>query len=242
MSASQPRNPKYRQYKPKDLGVVRLDGRDVYLGKFNSPESLEKYHRLVADWHACKPLFEATKPATDEAVTDSISPSVNDLILAYVQFALSYYRRNGEPSSEVEGIRYSLRPLRQLYGLSAAEAFGPKCLKAIRQHMISVQDLSRNEINKRIGRIVRLFRWAASEELVPVAVYEAVTARRISLIWIGLQAFARMRGRVPCFTLLGYATSATDLRCITTSGLTNSALIFVAARLLIQSRLSILFR
>jgi hypothetical protein len=73
--------------------------------------------------------------------------------LAYVQFAQTYYRRNGELSREIDGIRDSLRPLRQLYGLSPAEKFGPKRLKAIRQHMVTVQDLSRSEINKRIRNI-----------------------------------------------------------------------------------------
>jgi hypothetical protein len=42
--------PKYRHYKPKDLAVVRLDGRDIYLGKYNSPQSREKYHRTIAEW------------------------------------------------------------------------------------------------------------------------------------------------------------------------------------------------
>ena len=34
-----PHQPKYRHYKPKDLAVVRIDGRDVYLGKYDSPKS-----------------------------------------------------------------------------------------------------------------------------------------------------------------------------------------------------------
>jgi len=32
---SRRRIPKYRHYKPKNLGVVRLDGKDVYLGKYD---------------------------------------------------------------------------------------------------------------------------------------------------------------------------------------------------------------
>ena len=36
------RLPKYRHYKPKDLAVVRIDGRDHYLGRFGSEESKEK--------------------------------------------------------------------------------------------------------------------------------------------------------------------------------------------------------
>lgn len=43
------RIPKYRHFKPKNLGVVRVDGRDIYLGKYDSPESWEKYHRLIAE-------------------------------------------------------------------------------------------------------------------------------------------------------------------------------------------------
>ena len=42
--------PSYRHYKPKDLAVVRIDGHDRYLGKYNSLESREKYDRLIAEW------------------------------------------------------------------------------------------------------------------------------------------------------------------------------------------------
>ena len=49
MAAQPDHTPKYRHYKPKDLGVVRIDGKDHYLGKFNTPESFEKYHRLLAE-------------------------------------------------------------------------------------------------------------------------------------------------------------------------------------------------
>ena len=100
--------------------------------------------------------------------------TVNELILAYMQFALTYYRRDGAPSREIDGIRDSLRPLRQLYGLTSSAKFGPLCLKAVRQHMIVVQNLCRTETNKRIGRIKRAFRWAASEELIPVAIDQAL--------------------------------------------------------------------
>ena len=42
-------SPKYRHYRPKDLAVVRIDGHDHYLGKHGSPESWERYHRLLAE-------------------------------------------------------------------------------------------------------------------------------------------------------------------------------------------------
>ena len=50
MPSRRRRTPKYRHYKPKDLAVVRIDGKDHYLGRYDSAESWEKYHRLVAEW------------------------------------------------------------------------------------------------------------------------------------------------------------------------------------------------
>jgi hypothetical protein len=39
MSNSVSPDPKYRHYKPKNLAVVRSNGKDIYLGRYNSPES-----------------------------------------------------------------------------------------------------------------------------------------------------------------------------------------------------------
>jgi hypothetical protein len=46
-----PSLPNYRHYRPKDLAVVRIDGRDHDLGPYGSPESRERYWRLVTDWN-----------------------------------------------------------------------------------------------------------------------------------------------------------------------------------------------
>jgi hypothetical protein len=66
------RLPKYRHYKPKDLAVVRIDGRDHYLGRFGSEESQEKYRRLVAGWLAGTP---SACPTPQDVVEGSPSPS-----------------------------------------------------------------------------------------------------------------------------------------------------------------------
>jgi integrase len=66
--------------------------------------------------------------------------------------------------------------LRELYGRTPAADFGPLALKAVRQHMIDIQKLCRNEINKRLGRIKRVFKWAVAEELIPSSVFEALRA------------------------------------------------------------------
>ncbi len=46
------KDPKYRHHKARNLAVVRIEGRDYYLGRFGSEESRAKYHRLLADWRA----------------------------------------------------------------------------------------------------------------------------------------------------------------------------------------------
>ena len=45
------RLPKYRHYKPKNLAVVRIDGKDHYLGRFDSPESRDEYRRVLVKLH-----------------------------------------------------------------------------------------------------------------------------------------------------------------------------------------------
>ena len=44
------RIPTYRCYKPKNLGLVVIDGRQYYLGPYGSPESLAEYERLLQEF------------------------------------------------------------------------------------------------------------------------------------------------------------------------------------------------
>lgn len=92
MSATPNRNPKYRHYKPKNLAVVRNDGRDHYLGKFNSPESYEKYHRLLAERYSRGPV---APPATTSQASASNHLTIDELCLGYYHHAEQYYVKDG---------------------------------------------------------------------------------------------------------------------------------------------------
>jgi len=98
------------------------------------------------------------------------------VLLAYWRFAETYYSKNGQPTKELECMREAIWPLRQLYGTTKAADFGPKALKAVRQHMIDEQDLCRNVVNHRISRIKRVFKWAVAEELVPPSTHHGLQA------------------------------------------------------------------
>ena len=56
------RIPKYRHYKPKNLGMVVINGHAHYLGRYDSPESWERYHRLIADLHAGRQERSSSMP------------------------------------------------------------------------------------------------------------------------------------------------------------------------------------
>ena len=168
--ARKPREPKYRHYKPKGLAVVRIDGHDLYLGKYDSPESWENYYRLLTDWR-----LNATPPATLEPA-QSPDLSVNELLLAFLDHAEQYYRRpDGTPAPEFENLKLAMRPVRQLFGSTIATAFGPKALKSIRQRMID-SGLCRRTINQRIARVVRIFKFGVENEFIPPSVHQALTA------------------------------------------------------------------
>jgi integrase len=170
--------PAYTLHKASGQARAIVDGRHVYLGSFGSPESHAQYAELIADY------VKRNEPSTpNPALSETIVPksgvpdlSVAELILRYWTFAKGYYVWNGKPTKELEGMKEALRPLRQLFGTSPANEFGPKKLSQVRQHMISVQKLARTEINKRIGRIKRVFKWGVAEELVVQSVRHGLEA------------------------------------------------------------------
>jgi hypothetical protein len=96
-------------------------------------------------------------------------------MVGYVEHAESYYRKNGRPTSEVTLIKLSLRVRKQLYGHTPARDFGPLALKAVRQGYID-SGLCRTEVNRRTGLVIRFFKWAVENELVPSSVHHGLAA------------------------------------------------------------------
>jgi integrase len=163
------RPPTYCLHKARNCAVVTIDGRNHYLGPYGSPESHEKYARLIAEWRLHS---EHLLPTTGPKRFGS-APSVNELILSYFRHAQSYYVKDGRPTSEQDNIRQALRFVRQLYGASPAVAFGPVALANVRQAMIAA-GRSRKLINKDVNRVRGMFGWAVEHELLPVEVHQAL--------------------------------------------------------------------
>lgn len=173
--------PSYRLHKSSGQARVLIGGRHNYLGKYGSSKSREKYARLIAEhFGPAADLRKAESPSESERETKSEDDfpqiSVDELLLAYLDFAAGYYVKNGRPTKELRSIKEAMGHLRALYASLPARQFKPRKLKAVRRYMIEVCDLSRGVINQRINRIRRIFRWGVAEELIPPAVYEALRA------------------------------------------------------------------
>lgn len=172
------RTPKYCHHKASGQAVVRIDGRDFYLGTYDSPESRAEYNRLLAEWFAGGQSLPPRQPTS--------GLSVNELLLAYLRHADQHYRRpdDGTPSSEIHCIKSAVRPLKQLYGHTSAADFGPLSLKAVRQKMVETahpttgRTWCRRVVNANVGRIKAVFKWAVENELVPPSVHHGLQAVR----------------------------------------------------------------
>src|SRR5262245_11305250 len=106
------RQPSYRLHKARRCAVVTLDGKNHYLGPYGSPESHQKYARLIAEWKRNGGL------TADPDGQDGSLPKITvaELILAYFRHAQTYYLKNGKPTSEQGNLRQALRFARRLYG------------------------------------------------------------------------------------------------------------------------------
>ncbi len=167
MTAKKPKRiPSFRHHKDSGQGFLELDGQRHYLGRFDLPETQERYHRLIAEWLA-----------NDRQL--SVDPSditIVELCARFWRHAKAYYRRpDGTPTSEIENVRLALRSVKALYGSTAAAQFGPRALKTVRQQMID-QGACRTYINRHLGRVKLMFKWAVSEGLIEPSVYHGLQA------------------------------------------------------------------
>ncbi len=107
------RVPKYRRHKGSGQALVQINRERTYLGVYDSPESHEKYRRLVAEWLSGNDV--AKSPASGTAPTkggsSAAATTVGELIVAYWPFAEGYYVKDGKPAGELASMRAALRPL-----------------------------------------------------------------------------------------------------------------------------------
>jgi hypothetical protein len=110
--------PAYKPHKASGQARVIVDGKHVYLGKYGSAESYEKYARKLAE-HAAKQIGV---PCPAAAINAELT--VKELASAYWLHAESYYVKDGKPSGHLHVVRLALRAVKNLYGMTPAAQFG----------------------------------------------------------------------------------------------------------------------
>jgi len=145
------------------------DGRrkQVLLGPYGSDESTSEYAKIVAEWNASPARVTSRTPAAPTL-------TIADLVTKFTHHARTHYRHpDGTPTSEVNNYAQAFKRLIELYGSAAAIEFTALKLKALRQRWVE-DGICRPQVNARAGRVRRLFKWGAGEELVPLAVYQSL--------------------------------------------------------------------
>ena len=118
--------PAYRLHRASGQAVVTLNGVDHYLGRWDSPPSKAEYDRLIAEWLA----------GGRRLAVSNDRMLVKELVLGYDR-----HMRATASVAELERIRAAPKPVRELYGNTAAAKFGPVAYKAVRTKMIEAEAL-----------------------------------------------------------------------------------------------------
>ena len=130
--------PVYRHHTPSGQARVRWQGREIYLGKFESPESRQRYAELLTKIVAGTMLdLDLLPRRTAKAVQSAdVEISVNELCVAFLRHAEQHDRKGDEPTSEFDGFLSAIKPLKKLFGVIPVDEFGRCLLRSARQKMV----------------------------------------------------------------------------------------------------------
>jgi integrase len=161
---------------------------EIFLpGKFGSKESKDAYADLLKRLQAGGGVVPGEAPVSDITVEELVSRYLREHV------EIHYRAKDGTPTSEKASIINAVKPLVRLIGPKAASEVTPLDLRAYRETVISGRwrtpeeekarkqkgrqgKVCRRTVNSHVGRIKRMFRWAASLSLVPPAVIVGLDA------------------------------------------------------------------
>ncbi len=152
------RKPKYCRHKATNRAYVTMNGKEEYLGEYDSPDSHERYRELVTRWEL--------ENASDSQLT------LLGLAAKFMVHAEKHYRRRVKGGTtddcfvltgEHANIRQALRGLCAKYGNLRVSQFTAKHLQEHQTNLVTEPNLCRNTINARIRHV---FKWAAPLGLV----------------------------------------------------------------------------
>jgi integrase len=193
--------PSLQHHKATGQARVTIAGRDYYCGRWGSKAAIAKYHRLLGEFfnsNGAPPVADGVPTASDSpSVRDeargsvqaiTVSPAgvqvessrgedldvcVCDLAARYLMHCEIYYRdTNGKRTSSYDGACMAIRALEPFFDLPAVQ-FGPLRLQSMRALLVD-KGRPRVTCNRIVKAVRRVFKWAASQELIPASVSDAL--------------------------------------------------------------------
>lgn len=149
----------------------RLTGRrsKIRIGEFGTAESRQQYDRVIAEWTAAGRRL----PAEADYPRAGHGPTVGQIADAFLASAAERYS-----ASELGCYRAAIRFLSRFHSLTPAARFGPMALRALRSAMMRDEPdrvgWCRKTAARQTARIVAVFRWAASYQLLPYSIWESL--------------------------------------------------------------------
>jgi integrase len=165
--STKPRVPSYRLHKASQQAVVTIQGKDHYLGVWQSPESRLKYERLITQVLAGE---QASEPEASPG-----DCTIAELCVIYLRWATTHYVKDGEPTSELVNVKRAIRVLRECYAALPVRQFSPLKLKACRDRLIA-DGLCRSNVTRYQSIITRIIAYGVENELVPGETWHALKA------------------------------------------------------------------
>lgn len=150
--------PRYRRHK-SGQAVVSIDGVDVYLGKFETPDSRAKYAELIAGYLDRKPTLEG--------------PTRLRLTIALAVDRFWFGHAAKVEKRERHHYQRALQPLSCLFGAKPIADLGPVWFQAVRRAYVDL-GWSRQHCNAQADRLKRFLRWLVSMELYDVRKLDAI--------------------------------------------------------------------
>jgi len=137
------------------------NGKRHYHGVWDTPEAERKYKRFIAALLENPTLLPLGNKTGDVLVSELVAG-----FLTYVESRLD--------KTEFSHFKRALGFIVEIYGTLAVNEFSPKKLKVCRSQMVKAGTLCRPQINKHIGRIIRIFAWGVEEEHVQPSIVAAL--------------------------------------------------------------------
>ena len=155
-----PKIPKYCKRPDADAGFFWHNRKKIYLpGKFNSEISISAYHKAIAEIAVAKSTGNIVVVTKKESVTIAM------LVDRFFKWADTYYVKNGKKTETCDNMFYATIPLTDLYAGERADDFTPNKLRVVQQKILE-SGICRNEVNRKVSQIKRIFKWGVSYEMV----------------------------------------------------------------------------